>query len=158
MKIMKLSFDDMKVNCKNIITQIESTNWRPNTIVGITRGGALPAVMLSQYFNTPMVSLKISLRNNTLLQERNIDLPLSAASGSNILIVDDINDTGATINYIVDQWNGIASGIDWNKNVRFAVVIDNITSDTGNIIKYVGTTIDKSIENMWVEFCYENWW
>ena len=114
--------------------------------------------MLSQYFNTPMVSLKISLRNNTLLQERNIDLPLSAASGSNILIVDDINDTGATINYIVDQWNGIASGIDWNKNVRFAVVIDNITSDAGNIIKYVGTTIDKSIENMWVEFCYENWW
>jgi hypoxanthine phosphoribosyltransferase len=39
------------------------SKWVPDYIVGITRGGLNPAVMLSQYLNVPLNTLKISLRD-----------------------------------------------------------------------------------------------
>ena len=49
----------------------------------------------------------------------------------NILIVDDINDTGATFNWIVNDWqdNCLLNDTHWRnvwcENVRFAVLTDN---------------------------------
>ena len=53
----------------------------------------------------------------------------------NILIVDDINDTGATFNWIVNDWQDNCLPDDthwrnvWCENVRFAVLTDNLASD-----------------------------
>ena len=50
----------------NICRQITNSNWRPDYVVGITRGGLLPAVMISHYFNVPCETLKVSLRNGSV--------------------------------------------------------------------------------------------
>jgi hypoxanthine phosphoribosyltransferase len=81
-----------------------------------------------------------------------------------ILIVDDINDSGATINWIVNDWpsgclpNDPAWDDIWNNTVRFATVVDNQSSKSKVIMDYAGMTINKAEKDVWIEFPYEEWW
>jgi hypoxanthine phosphoribosyltransferase len=80
-----------------------------------------------------------------------------------ILIVDDINDSGATLEWIRNDWpsgclsNHPAWDAVWNKNVRFAVVINNEASNYEKI-DYSARNINKLDDPCWVVFPWENWW
>ncbi len=175
-----------------IARDISVSGWRPDYIVGITRGGCLPAVMLSHYFNVPCETLKVSLRDheqtesNTWMAEDalgpvsdryvdNADVGsiLEAASDllevgdfcKNILIVDDMNDSGATINWIINDWQQSCFLNDpawenevWNGNVKFAVLFDNAASKAIVKMDFVGEEINKAETDTWIDFPYEDWW
>ena len=49
----------------DIARQLQHDNWKPDYIVGITRGGLIPATLLSQYLDVPMQTLKVSLRDGS---------------------------------------------------------------------------------------------
>jgi xanthine phosphoribosyltransferase len=138
-------------------------NWRPDYIVGLTRGGLVPANMLSQYLDIPMHTLKVSLRDDNFDPESNLWMAEDAYEGKNILVVDDINDTGATLNWIKEDWPSGCLPNDerwestWGTNVRFAVLVDNQDSKFHNI-DYSGIDINKAEEDVWVVFPWENWW
>jgi xanthine phosphoribosyltransferase len=181
----KLTIDNKKFKqlVSELARQISMSGWRPDYIVGITRGGLLPAVMLSHYFEVPCETLKVSLRDGSD-QESNLwmaedalgylnteeiprpkDMPASDPSlRKNILIVDDINDTGATFNWIIKDWqsgcmpNDAAWNSIWGNNVKFAVVVDNASSNCDAAMNYFGMEIDKAKEDIWVDFPYETWW
>ncbi len=177
----------------NICRQISLDNWKPDYVVGITRGGLVPAVMLSHYFNVPMHTLQVSLRDggecesNCWMAEDALGYPkqeiivhdeadvgsiLDAASNlleqgenyKNILLVDDINDTGATFNWIMKNWPSVCLPDDpewdnvWGHNVKFAVLVDNLASKCDKGMNYVGTEINKSENDVWVDFPWEDWW
>lgn len=148
----------------DICRQISLSGWRPDYVVGITRGGLIPAVMISQFLEVPMNALKVSLRDGVEDCESNCWMSEDAYDGKNILIVDDINDTGATINWITKDWQGSCdpSGTAWEnvwgKNVRFAVVVDNDSSKSVHSMDYVGTRINKAENDTWVIFPWEEWW
>ena len=80
-----------------------------------------------------------------------------------ILIVDDINDTGATFNWIKQDWqSGCLPHEDtwntvWGYNVRFATLIDNQSSDFHDVA-WSGIEINKAEDDAWVEFPWEDWW
>jgi hypoxanthine phosphoribosyltransferase len=81
----------------------------------------------------------------------------------NILIVDDINDTGATLQWIKDDWasgclpNEIETWNNiWNDTVRFAALIDNDASPFE--VNYIGESINKAENPQWVVFPWEEWW
>ena len=59
-----VSWDEYRGLVAEIARQISVDNWRPDYIVGITRGGLSAAVMLSHYFDVPMEALKVSLRSS----------------------------------------------------------------------------------------------
>ena len=161
-----------------ICRDIAVDQWRPDYIVGITRGGLFPAVMISHYFDVPMRSLNVSLRDggecvsdlgmaeDAFGYHRTDDLPGTSnpALRKNILIVDDINDSGATFNWIMRDWESGCLPMDpaweniWDNNVRFAVVVDNLASQCSVGMWYVGMEINKAENDVWIEFPYEEWW
>lgn len=146
-----------------ICRDISASNWRPDYIVGITRGGLVPAVLISHWLDVPLETLKVSLRDEGQT-ESNCWMAEDAFNGKNILIVDDINDSGATINWIIDDWKGLCLPSDptwqdiWNKNVRYAVLFDNLASDAVISADYTGVEINKAENNAWVDFPFEDWW
>jgi len=174
--------------------EIHVSQWKPDYIVGLTRGGLIPAVMLSHYLNVPMYTLSVSLRDNDLGPESNLwmaedalgpqsrerfvedendiagvlssatDLLENAGTFKNILIVDDINDTGATFNWIMQDWASGCFPEDpsweevWNNNVKFAVLVDNLASNCKVKMDYNGIEINKAENDVWVDFPWEDWW
>ena len=162
---------------------ISVSDWRPDYIVGITRGGALPAVMLSHYFDVPMYTLDVKLRDHintesnlwmaedafgyTSVEQEFGEDPMLLVNDSmpkRILIVDDMNDSGATINWIIDDWQSSCLPEDpfwdevWGSSVRFAVLFDNTASKSTVEMSYVGEEINKVENDVWIDFPYEDWW
>ena len=147
-----------------ICRQISSNNWRPDYIVGISRGGLLPAVMISHYFNIPMKPLQVSLRDGGECVS-DLSTAEDAYAGQNILIVDDINDQGSTLNWIMNDWPSGCFPLNeerwdriWGNNVRFAVIVDNLSSQCSIGMNYWGMEVNKAEQDVWIDFPYENWW
>ena len=75
-----------------------ATSFKPTHIVGITRCGLIPAVMLSHSFDLPMETLGVSFRDNRATHHTKFK-PIDDAR---YLIVDDINDSGTTFKVVSD--------------------------------------------------------
>jgi hypoxanthine phosphoribosyltransferase len=152
-----LTNTDIQKYVSTIVSQLYNDNWRPDYIVGITRGGLIPSVMLSQFTGVKMHTLDVRLRDGDE-KESNVSMAADAQSGKNILIVDDINDTGATFNWIMEDWGIGDDYLDTNSNVKFAVLMDNLSSECNVTMNYIGTEIDKSEDPSWIVFPWEEWW
>lgn len=161
----KLVLDDKQIKhlVSEICRKISTEPWRPDVVVGINRGGLIPAVMISQYFSIKHIPLSVSLRDNEDC-ESNLWLAEDAFKGKNILIVDDINDTGATFNWVNKDWpsgcfpNDPAWKNIWNHNVRFAVLVDNLASKCNLKMDFYGMEINKAEDDVWIDFPWESWW
>ncbi|WP_447406336.1 phosphoribosyltransferase, partial [Clostridium perfringens] len=69
----------------------------PDHIVGIGRGGLVPAVYLSHAIGVPTVSCDQLSGNDGLVDTVLVRVAGWAAAGRRLLFVDDINDSGRTI-------------------------------------------------------------
>lgn len=176
-----VNYDEFRGLTSDICRQITNSKWRPDYVVGITRGGLFPAVMASHYFDVPMHTLEISLRDGgecesnlwmaedafghvPMDQQELIHSRWDPSFRKNILIIDDINDSGATINWLLKDWPSGCHPKEehvwqqvWNNNVRFATIFDNLNSKCQVKMDYAGEELDKQ-ENDWIVFPYENWW
>ncbi len=161
MKKIHYTWLDAKNQTQDILRQLHNSAWQPDYVVGITRGGAVPAVMISQYLQVPMMPLMVSLRDGGECVS-DLGMAQDAHSRKNILIVDDINDSGATINWIMKDWPSGCFPSDpswqdiWGNNVKFATLIDNAASDA--TVDYRAVEIDKAKDPCWIVFPWEDWW
>ena len=134
----KINYDWSKVEkgIKHIAMQMYESEWRPDYIVGITRGGLVPAVMLSHMTNIPMHTLSIQLGADGL--EENTESNCWMAEDAfgykdkqkNILVIDDINRGGDALAWLMNDWKAGCLPNDtltweniWNDNVKFASLI-----------------------------------
>lgn len=168
MKKIFVSWQDVEHQTQEILRQLQLDKWQPDYVVGLTRGGLVPANLISQYLECPMETLKVSLRDSNSQPESNLWMAEDAfgynAKEKNILIVDDINDSGATLNYIKQDWESSCMPNDsrwnevWGSNVRVAVLYDNEASKNELEIDYCAITINKADEDAWIVFPWEDWW
>jgi xanthine phosphoribosyltransferase len=175
MKRIELSWRDVEKQVQELLRQMHQDQWQPDYVVGLTRGGLVPANLISQYLNCRMETLKVSLRDDNQCESNlwmaedafgytNHDPMCSGDGRKKILIVDDINDSGATLNWIMQDWpsgclpDNERWGEVWGNNVRVAVLVDNEASAAAMPINYSAMDINKAEEDSWIVFPWEDWW
>lgn len=176
MKKIYYSWQDIENQTQEILRQLQRDAWRPDYVVGLTRGGLVPANLISQYLEVPMECLKVSLRDSEHGPESNLwmaedafgypvyDAMCSGNGRKRILIVDDINDSGATLNWIKQDWQSGCLPDDerwtevWGNNVRVAALVDNEASKSELKISYSAINLNKAEEDVWIVFPWEDWW
>ena len=170
------NWQDVERMCLSICLQMYNDNWKPDYIVGITRGGNVPATILSNMLNIRCEALKVSLRDSESENETNCWMAEDAFGYYNegafngksspelrkkILIVDDINDTGATFNWIKEDWpsgclpNDESWNTVWGDNVRFATITENLSSNFDGV-SYSVHEVNKAEEDVWLVYPWEN--
>jgi xanthine phosphoribosyltransferase len=170
------TWQDVESQTQEILRQLQRDAWRPDYVVGLTRGGLVPANLISQYLEIPMETLKVSLRDDNSQPESNLwmaedafgypeyDAMASGDGRKRILIVDDINDSGATLNWIRQDWQNSCFPNDarweevWGNTVRVAVLVDNEASDSKLNINYSAVGLNKAEQDVWIVFPWEAWW
>lgn len=184
MKQVFYTWKDVETAADCIMLCLLKDPWLPDCVVGLTRGGLPLALILSHRIGIPMHTLKVQLRDGEADQdtECNLWLPEMAVGyvpeeerntvksrwdinrRSKILIVDDINDTGATFNWIKKDWESSCFPNErdmwdsvWNENVRFATMTQNWASSFQP--DYWWHEIDKREDNSWLVYPWEreNW-
>ena len=178
------TWQDVEKACTSIALQMYKDAWRPDYIVGITKGGNVPATILCNMLGIRGEALKVSLRDDAegdcesncwmsedafgYVPEDDRDVYKSRwdnGKRKNILIVDDINDTGATFNWIKQDWmssclpnedfawKSVWEGI--SANVRFAVITENLSSNFDGV-RYYAHEVNKAEEDVWLVYPWEN--
>ena len=165
MKKIYYTWQDVEHQTQEILRQLQRDAWQPDYVVGLTRGGLVPANLISQYLQVPMECLKVSLRDDASQPESNLWMAEDSFDGKKILIVDDINDSGATLNWIKRDWQDSCFPSDsrwdaeiWGANVRVATLVDNEASTSELNVSYSAVGLNKAEEDVWIVFPWEDWW
>lgn len=130
--------------------QVRDGGWLPDHLIGIGRGGLTPAVFLSHAIEIPMLSVDVSAAIPAFHQDLLAKLAERTRSGERLLLVDDINDSGATIRALRQGLSEAGAVAD---NVRFATLLDNIRSIER--VEYAFRTIDRATDKDWFVFPWE---
>lgn len=143
---MFYSHADFIHDADDLVHQITGSGKFYDYIVGIVRGGTIPAVYLSHRLGIPMRTVSWSTFHKEQMRESAMDIADDIADGKSILIVDDILDSGRTITELLEDWGHR------REQVGIAVLINNIRQPV--IPDYYGKTIDRDVNKDWVNF----WW
>lgn len=154
--IIDYSYSDFRDGIEAIAKQVEASGFEPDCIVGIVRGGSVPAVYLSHRLKIPVQMVHWNTRDDTEWgNETNAWLPEEIHGGMKVLIVDDIVDGGDTIRELLADWQTSVVGIGKLPvdNIRIAAMIYNTSQNVKP--HFFHRTIDRLEDQRWVIFPWE---
>lgn len=142
----------------DLVTQVRTladalaadADWSPDHLIGIGRGGLIPAVYLSHASGLPMLAVDYSSQAEELAADAIARLAERTRTGERLLFIDDINDSGRTIGHLRDM---LARAGATPGSVRFATLIDNTGS--AQQVDYRARTIDRAVTKDWFVFPWE---
>ncbi len=105
MSTLKFTYDEIHKIIKNKHEYI-STSFKPDLIVAISGGGLIPSRILRTYLDIPIYTVSMHFYNekHELMENPEIIQWIdNDFSNKRVLIVDEIDDTGTTINYCVKK-------------------------------------------------------
>lgn len=144
------TFDDYLCDTEAVAALVEESNFKPDVIVGILRGGAIPAVQLSHMLDKPVYTFAFSTRDKKIVEEESFDKLMEIFSnGHKVLFIDDINDSGKTFMQILTY---LARHNIGEKHYKLASLVYNKNSQIQS--DYYGMVIEKIDDSPWVQF----WW
>lgn len=142
--------EDFVAAVKLLAAQIADSGWTPDFLIGIGRGGLTPAVFLSHAAGLQMLSVDYSSPVPDFSGEPLVKLAARTRAGEKLLFVDDINDTGGTINRLIAELGAAGAT---RENVRFATLMDNCRSAAR--VDYAARIIDRAVVKDWFVFPWE---
>jgi hypoxanthine phosphoribosyltransferase len=146
----RIPHDDYVAMVLALADQVRGGAWTPSFIIGIGRGGLAPAVYLSHATGLPMLSVDHSSEVPDFADAPLVRLAARTREGERLLLLDDINDSGATI---AKLRRALAEAGAAAANLRFATLIDNIGSSQR--VDYAARTIDRAVTKDWFVFPWE---
>jgi len=146
--------DSVNSLLKTILSQIQETESKYDCIIGIGRGGLIPAVMLGYKLDLKVYNLGISSYKGktqtssfTVYQDFHFD---DLSKGSKVLIVDDICDSGNTINFIKQKVRRATSIIHDGVECDYAALLTR--EKTQDLVDFTGAVIEG---DEWVVFGWD---
>lgn len=139
-------WEQMQRDVNSLCREIVLDKFDFQVIVGLSRGGLTPGVMMSHWFQKPFKPVKAALRDFADWEDY-----LPRKTDKKVLIVDDICDSGETFvkmsEYIHKNNNKCEvrfASLWWNNKIEFEphYYVNEISKDS----------------NTWIHFCWENWW
>lgn len=136
-----LSYQQIEEYTKNIYESVNKSD--VDYIVGLSRGGLLSAVIISNKLNIPMIPLQLSTRD--FIHEEIPEYFVEQVRGKNILVIDDICDTGTTINHLSKELKDICN------HIYFGVLLNRVNANDCKL-DYIGLNIYTSD---WIVYPWE---
>ena len=108
-----ITWDEYNATVEKLAIQIDESGYKPDIIIGIMRGGAPIIDVLSRVFKLKCAYLAVESYSGKGIEDKQGKLTFSREMsstvqnmGGNLLLCDDLSDTGVTLN----------RSIDWLKN------------------------------------------
>lgn len=103
MREYKISYETVLFLVDSLITQLDDRDLKFNYVVGIGRGGLIPATLVGYRLNLPVLNFGMTTYNGRRKTDsvdiyQDIDFA-KLVPDSNLLVVDDICDTGDTFTF-----------------------------------------------------------
>jgi hypoxanthine phosphoribosyltransferase len=134
------NYNNYSEDILTVVNEIKKSKKKYDLIVGIAKGGLIPAVHLANIFDTPLASLQWSGKGvRDCFNQQLLD-----AKGKNVLLVDDILDNGDTINEVLTVYYPMDT----------ATLIYNSINKHNLEPTYTGWIINRNELPNWFDF----WW
>ena len=146
-------WNEMRRDVNTLCREILLDGFNPEVIVGLSRGGLTPGVMMSHWMQKPFKPVKASLRDFPEWEDY-----LPKKTDERVLIVDDICDSGETFDRIKSYIKGprINQPLELPVEVRFATLWWN--NECNVEPHYYVNQIAKDSTATWIHFPWESWW
>tara|TARA_Y100000588_G_C14035036_1_gene830343 strand:+ start:308 stop:838 length:531 start_codon:yes stop_codon:yes gene_type:complete len=131
-----------------IAQKMKNDNFMPDIVIGLSRGGLPPGIMMSHYLKKPFIPFETALRDFPVWKSNTTAL----GSVKKVLVIDDICDTGDTFKKLKDELSKELPDLD----VKFASLHYNKPASFKP--NWYGTLINKDIDDVWVVYPWEDWW
>ncbi|MFH0927342.1 MAG: phosphoribosyltransferase [Candidatus Micrarchaeota archaeon] len=105
-KYVTLKWKDVEKDVAKLCGQIRGSGYKFDAILGIARGGLVPAMLLSDELdqhNLATIHMQLYKSGKKLEKLEILDWPAKPLEGKRILVVDDISDTGETLSQL-KEW------------------------------------------------------
>jgi hypoxanthine phosphoribosyltransferase len=149
-KFEYLTNRDMNCYYSEAVRQMAMVGYIPDVVFAPMRGGADFGIKVSNYFDIPFEPFQCQTRDGDTTDWQQLGKLFEKYQGGNILIVDDICDSGTTLKLILkaaEQHDVVP---------HIAVAIDN--TESGVFVNYSGREISRSDDVQWFVFPWEDWW
>jgi hypoxanthine phosphoribosyltransferase len=156
-QLLRLEWSDVDIACRQISSILGATP--PDLLVAISRGGLIPATILSHRIgDVPVISITARVTESDAANARKLDrvvvgelpkeLHAPAAGSRQVLVVDDVYGSGATLRAVVDVLRTFQPL--WH--VSTACLVRNLANAIPGVLSpdYVGKVV-----NGWVVFPWE---
>jgi len=148
MNTIKYSWDEFEFDISSLLLWLTYIEYKPNYIVGVVRGGAVPAIKLSHKLKIPVKLVEWSTRDSGYRDIKTLEtIAASIKRDKNVLIVDDICDSGKTISEL--KYN-IGLGSD---RIKWCSLWHNPSSKMN--MDWYARCIDRTVDERWVIMPWE---
>lgn len=148
--LVPISHDEFVEDVRAIAGKLAADDWQPDFLIGVGRGGLVPGAYLSHASGMTLLSVDYSSQVFGFAGDLLRQLAEKSLDGKHLLIVDDINDSGSTIDQLR---KALAEAGAVEANIRVAVLLNNVRSMAK--ADYWAREVDRSTDKSWFVFPWE---
>lgn len=126
-RTIDLDYSDVVSMCNSLADRIVEI-YQPDLIVGLSRGGLIPAVHISHRIEVPMRPVVWQTRDGGVKQLDDEVMKALHEDKKTVVFVDDINDSGKTFNEVKDTYCGQLT-VNNNYSAYFVSLVEKKGSD-----------------------------